>query len=79
MSKAVDYINGVIVGDFERGYYVSQKDAVKAVKIEKAEMLDKIEQVINNVLGDYVIRNFHSGNSYSIDKLAKDIRKAMEK
>ena len=78
MSKAIDYINVAIVGDFERGYYVSKSDAVKAVKIERKEMLDKIERVINNVLGGYVIRNFHFGDSYSIDELAKDIRKAME-
>jgi hypothetical protein len=41
MAKAVDYINVAIVGDFERGYYVSKDDAVKAVAIERAEMLDK--------------------------------------
>ena len=41
MSKAVDYINVVIVGDFERGYYVSKDDAIKAVEFERKEMLDK--------------------------------------
>ena len=78
MSKAVDYINVAIVGDFERGYYVSKDDAIKAVEFERTEMLDKIERVINNVLSSYIIRNFHSGDSYNIDKLAKDIRKEME-
>lgn len=41
MTKAVDYINMAIVGDFERGYYVSKDDAVKAVVIERTEMIDK--------------------------------------
>lgn len=49
-----------------------------AIEATRKQMLDKIERVINNVLGGYVIRNFHFGDSYSIDKLAKDIRKAME-
>jgi hypothetical protein len=78
MSKSVNYINTAIVGDFERGYYVSKDDAIIAVEIERTELLDKIERVINNVLSGYVIRNFHFGDSYSIDKLAKDIRKEME-
>ena len=41
MAKAVDYINETIVGDFERGYYVSKGDAVQAVEIERTEMVDK--------------------------------------
>lgn len=41
MSKAVDYINVAVVGDFERGYYVSKDDAVKAVEIERIEMAEK--------------------------------------
>ena len=41
MSKAIDYINVAIVGDFERGYYVSKDDAIKAVEFERKEMLDK--------------------------------------
>ena len=49
-----------------------------AIEETRKQMIDKAERVINNVLGGYVIRNFHFGDSYSIDELAKDIRKAME-
>ena len=47
-------------------------------KIGILDCFDNIERVLYNVLGGYIIRDFHSGESYSIDKLAKDIRKAME-
>lgn len=49
-----------------------------AIEETRKQMIDKAERVINNVLGGYIIREFHFGNLYSIDKLAKDIRKAME-
>lgn len=69
MSKAIDYINVAIVGDFERGYYVNKDDAVKAVEIERKEMIDKaLEWIKTN------IRPYYSEVKYHYD----DFIKAME-
>lgn len=62
MSKAVDYINVAIVGDFERGYYVSKDDAIKAVEIEKREMLDKACKLLCDIC--YFGKNARNPNDF---------------
>lgn len=81
MSKAVDYINVAIVGDFERGYYVSKEDAIKAVEFERKEMLDKVCKLLCDIC--YFSKSAHSstdacrackaegGDYYRFTKLAE--------
>ena len=60
MSKAVDYINTAIVGDFERGYYVSKDDAVKSIEIERKERIDKaFEWIKTNIRPHYSEVKYH--------------------
>lgn len=80
MAKAVDYINVAIVGDFERGYYVSKDDAVKAVAIERAEMIDKVCKWLEQNVDKYL---YNTGGYEEYipkcgDKLFYDFKKAMQ-
>lgn len=82
MSKAVDYINVAIVGDFERGYYVSKDDAIKAVEFERKEMLDKACKLLCDIC--YFGKSAHAstdackvckakgGDYYRFTKLAEE-------
>ena len=71
MAKAVDYINTAVVGDFERGYYVSKVDAIIAVEIERKEMIDKAcKWLIENAKShEYLFDN---------ERMIKHFKKAME-
>lgn len=79
MSKAVDYINVAIVGDFERGYYVSKDDAIKAVEFERTEMIGKVCKWLSQHLYDnvYLFRD-DEGTWVDTDLVVDDLKKAME-
>lgn len=40
--------------------------------------IEKAVDAIKNLLSGYIIRNFHFGDSYDVDKLIEDFRKYME-
>lgn len=62
--------------------YAEKEDIARACQdaIEWANrtMLDKADKAIEKLLSGYIIRNFHFGDSYGIDKLVEDFHKAME-
>ena len=76
MSKSVDYINVAIVGDFERGYYVSKDDAIKAVEIERKEICKWIYQHLYD--DEYLFRD-NEGTWVDADSLISGLKKTMEK
>ena len=41
--------------------------------------IEKACDTIKTLLSGYIIRNFHFGDSYDIDKVVEDFRKAMKK
>lgn len=45
---------------------------------EKQQWIDKACDTIKDLLGGYVIRNFRFGDSYDMDKIVNDFKKAME-
>lgn len=78
MSKSVNYINTAIVGDFERGYYVSKDDAIIAVEIERKEMLDKICKWLEENAFRYVETYGSNYEGFDMQGLLEDFRKSME-
>lgn len=78
MSKAVDYINASIVGDFERGYYVSKDDAIKAVKIERTEMLDKTLEWIKKNIPKEAYLTYDGIFTIDMGRLERKLTKEME-
>jgi len=93
MSKASDFIrentkrcsnetSSVEGGGLKATFYhewLTPENALAAVDIEREEVIEKACESIKDLLSGYIIRNFHFGDSYDIDKLIEDFRKAMKK
>ena len=54
-----------------------KKRLIKAMEWKEQQMIDKACDTIKNLLGGYVIRNFHSGDSYAMDKIIEDVKQSM--
>lgn len=52
------------------------KDSVEYIR--KDAFIEKACDTIKSLLSGYIIRNFHFGDSYDMDKLIEDFRKAMK-
>ena len=79
MSKAIDYINVAIVGDFERGYYVSKDDAIKEVEFERKETVNKLFNELKRILPKYVFLSFDGILTMDWDKLHREFTECANK
>lgn len=53
-------------------------DNIKIEYVRADAFIEKVCSGIEKLLSGYIIRNFHFGDSYDIDKFIEDLKKYME-